>query len=167
MNRTQWIEDIQKNLSDLIARSPAADLERNVKAMMGQAFTKMDLITREEFDVQADLLARARERVDQLQAQVQQLEVRVAAVEDKPQAGFAAGRASPPTATNQTRASQTSWETPGGQNRSGVCRHRRNAVLRPRCRPRSNSAPAQIESPLLRSLFFGGRRVASDPEYVQ
>lgn len=86
MNRTQWLEDFQKNLSDLIARSPAADLERNVKAMMGQAFTKMDLITREEFDVQADLLARARERVDQLQTQVQQLEVRVAALESKPEA---------------------------------------------------------------------------------
>jgi BMFP domain-containing protein YqiC len=83
MNRTQWLEDFQKNLSDLIARSPAADLERNVKAMMGQAFTKMDLITREEFDVQADLLARARERVEQLDAQVRQLEARVAALETR------------------------------------------------------------------------------------
>ncbi|GAB1579533.1 accessory factor UbiK family protein [Bordetella petrii] len=80
-NRTQWIEDIQKNLSDLIARSPAADLERNVKAMMGQAFNKMDLVTREEFDVQADLLARARERVEQLNTRIQQLEARVAALE--------------------------------------------------------------------------------------
>jgi len=83
MNRTQWIEDLQKNLSDLIARSPAADLERNVKAVMGQAFTKMDLITREEFDVQAELLARARERVDQLHTRVRQLEARVAALEGK------------------------------------------------------------------------------------
>lgn len=84
MNRTQWIEDIQRNLSDLIARSPAADLERNVKAVMGQAFTKMDLVTREEFDVQTDLLARSRERVEQLSAQLQQLEARVAALEIKP-----------------------------------------------------------------------------------
>jgi len=83
MNRTQWLEDFQKNLSDLIARSPAADLERNVKAMMGQAFTRMDLVTREEFDVQAELLARARERVDQLDAQVRQLEARVAALETR------------------------------------------------------------------------------------
>jgi len=85
MNRTQWMEDFQKNISDLIARSPAADLERNMKAMMGQAFTKMDLITREEFDVQADLLARSRERVEQLSAQIQQLEARVAALESKPE----------------------------------------------------------------------------------
>ena len=59
-NRTQWMEDIQKNISDLIARSPAADVERNVRAMMTQAFSKLDLVTREEFDVQADLLARTR-----------------------------------------------------------------------------------------------------------
>ena len=42
-NRTQWMEDIQKNISDLIARSPAADVERNVRAMMTQAFSKLDL----------------------------------------------------------------------------------------------------------------------------
>ena len=58
-SRTQWMEDIQKNISDLIARSPAADVEKNVRAMMAQAFTKMDLVTREEFDVQADLRAPA------------------------------------------------------------------------------------------------------------
>ena len=49
--------------------------------MMAQAFTKMDLVTREEFDVQADLLARTRARVDQLAAQVQQLEERLSAPE--------------------------------------------------------------------------------------
>jgi BMFP domain-containing protein YqiC len=83
INRTQWLEDLQKNVSDLIARSPAADLERNVKAVMGQAFNKMDLITREEFDIQADMLARARERIEQLTTQLQQLEARVTALESK------------------------------------------------------------------------------------
>ncbi|ARP77216.1 hypothetical protein CAL11_14185 [Bordetella genomosp. 6] len=88
MNRTQqWMEDLQKNISDLIARSPAADVERNVRAMMTQTFARLDLITREEFEVQVDLLARARTRVDQLSAQVQQLEARLAALEaGKPQA---------------------------------------------------------------------------------
>jgi len=88
MNRTQqWMEDLQKNISDLIARSPAADVERNVRAMMTQTFARLDLITREEFEVQVDLLARARTRVDQLSAQMQQLEARLAALEaGKPQA---------------------------------------------------------------------------------
>lgn len=80
-NRTQWMEDLQKNLSDLIARSPAADLERNARAMMTQTFTRLDLVTREEFEVQTDLLARARMRVDQLAEQVQQLQARLEALE--------------------------------------------------------------------------------------
>lgn len=77
MNRTQWLEDLQKNISDLIARSPAADIERNVRSMMTQTFTRLDLVTREEFDIQADLLARARSRVDELSTQLQQLEARL------------------------------------------------------------------------------------------
>ncbi|AOB30831.1 hypothetical protein AKI39_09200 [Bordetella sp. H567] len=77
MNATQWMEDLQKNISDLIARSPAADLERNVRAMMAQGFSRLDLVTREEFDVQADLLARTLARADQLAAQVSQLEARI------------------------------------------------------------------------------------------
>ena len=74
MNRTPWMEDFQKNLSDLIAKSPAADVERNVRAMLTQAFGKLDLVTREEFDIQADLLARTRTRVEQLAAQVDALQ---------------------------------------------------------------------------------------------
>ncbi|MCG7326274.1 accessory factor UbiK family protein [Achromobacter sp. ACRQX] len=87
-NRTQWMEDLQKNISDLIARSPAADVERNVRAMMMQAFSKLDLVTREEFDVQADLLARTRARVDQLAAQVQQMEQRLTGLDKGPATGL-------------------------------------------------------------------------------
>jgi len=81
MKRNDWMEDLQKSLSDLIARSPAADIERNVKAFMGQAFTRMDLITREEFDVQADLLARQRSRIDALEQRISELESRLALVD--------------------------------------------------------------------------------------
>jgi len=77
MNRTPnfaWLEDIQKNLSDLMSKGPAADVERNVRAFMAQAFTRMDLVTREEFDVQAAILARALARVAALEQQVQGLD---------------------------------------------------------------------------------------------
>ncbi|MGB6006958.1 accessory factor UbiK family protein [Castellaniella sp.] len=70
----QWFDDFQKNMSDLLAKTPAADIERNMKALMAQTFARMDLITREEFDVQADLLARALDRVQSLEARVQALE---------------------------------------------------------------------------------------------
>lgn len=82
MNRTQWMEDLQKNISDLIARSPAADVERNVRSMLTQGFARLDLVTREEFDVQAELLARARTRVDQLAVQVELLQARLDALQN-------------------------------------------------------------------------------------
>lgn len=80
-HRTAWFEDLQKNISDLIARSPAADIERNVKGMMGQAFSKLDLVTREEFDIQTELLARTRIKIDALELQVKTLEERLTALE--------------------------------------------------------------------------------------
>ncbi|MFZ4709632.1 MAG: accessory factor UbiK family protein [Zwartia sp.] len=79
--KNAWFEEFQKNVSDLIARSPAADIERNVKAFMGQAFTKMDLITRDEFDIQVDMLKRVQERAAALEEQVQQLEQRMTLLE--------------------------------------------------------------------------------------
>jgi len=81
MKSTAWLEEFQKNVSELIAKSPAADIERNVKAFMGQAFNRMDLVTREEFDVQADMLSRALVRSDTLEQQLHALEVRVASLE--------------------------------------------------------------------------------------
>ncbi len=83
IHRNDWFEDLQKNMSDLIARSPAADIERNVKGFLGQTFTKLDLVTREEFDIQSELLARTRIKVDTLETQVRALETRIAALEGK------------------------------------------------------------------------------------
>lgn len=70
----QWFDDFQQNMSDLLAKTPAADIERNVKALMAQTFARMDLITREEFDIQADLLSRTLDRVTKLESKVQELE---------------------------------------------------------------------------------------------
>ncbi len=83
MKQSNWLEEFQKNVSDLIARSPAADIERNVKAFMAQAFSRMDLVTREEFDVQADLLAQALKRADDLEKQLQALEQRITVMENE------------------------------------------------------------------------------------
>lgn len=51
-----------------------ADLERNLKAAMHATFARMDLVTREEYDVQTALLSRTRELLDGLEARVAQLE---------------------------------------------------------------------------------------------
>jgi len=69
-HRNAWFDEFQKNVSDLIAKSPVADIERNMKAMMTQTFSRMDLVTREEFDVQVQLLQRALQRLDALERRI-------------------------------------------------------------------------------------------------
>lgn len=76
-SRKDFFSQIQQNLSDLIANSPAADVEKNMKAFMGQAFTRMDLLTREEFETQFALLERALARITSLEQRVQELETKL------------------------------------------------------------------------------------------
>jgi ubiquinone biosynthesis accessory factor UbiK len=68
------LEDIGAKLSALLANSPAKDIEKNAKAVMSGFLTKLDLVTREEFDVQAQVLARTREKLKDLEARVEALE---------------------------------------------------------------------------------------------
>jgi BMFP domain-containing protein YqiC len=68
------IEEIGAKMSALLASSPAKDIERNAKAVMSGMFSKLDLVTREEFDIQAQVLARTREKLKQLEARVEALE---------------------------------------------------------------------------------------------
>lgn len=74
INPNQMFEEFQKNVQELIAKSPPADIEKNVKAFMAQGFAKMDLVTREEFDIQRALVDSLRERVEALEAAVAKLE---------------------------------------------------------------------------------------------
>jgi BMFP domain-containing protein YqiC len=67
-------DELNSRLSVLIAASPARDIEKNVKAMLASVFEKMDLVTREEFDIQSQLLARTREKLTALEARVAALE---------------------------------------------------------------------------------------------
>lgn len=68
------LEDFGAKMSALLANSPARDIEKNAKAAMSGVFAKLDLVTREEFDVQALVLARTREKLTQLEARVEALE---------------------------------------------------------------------------------------------
>ena len=70
----KMFEDFTQRISGLIANSPAADIEKNVRSMMSSFFSKLDLVTREEFDIQANVLARTRQLVDQLTARLDELE---------------------------------------------------------------------------------------------
>ena len=68
------LEDIGAKMSALLANSPAKDIEKNAKAVMSGLFAKLDLVTREEFDIQAQVLARTREKLKALEARVDALE---------------------------------------------------------------------------------------------
>jgi ubiquinone biosynthesis accessory factor UbiK len=68
------LEDFGAKMSALLANSPAKDIEKNAKAMLGGMLGKLDLVTREEFDIQAQVLARTRERLQALEARVEALE---------------------------------------------------------------------------------------------
>ncbi len=70
----KMFEDFTQRVSGLIANSPAADIEKNVRSMMGSFFSKLDLVTREEFDTQAKVLARTRQLVDQLSARLDEID---------------------------------------------------------------------------------------------
>ena len=74
MPNTKIFDGLSAKLSELLKNSPAKDIEKNVRAMLAQGFTKLDLITREEFDIQAQVLGRAREQLTALEARVAELE---------------------------------------------------------------------------------------------
>jgi BMFP domain-containing protein YqiC len=70
MDRQTLLQDVQQRIAELFRSSPGADLERNVKAMLAQSFQRMDLVTREEFDIQVEMVARLRQRIEALEARL-------------------------------------------------------------------------------------------------
>ena len=68
------LNDLQSRVSELLKNSPARDVERNVRAMLSQGFSKLELVTREEFDAQTQVLARTRARLEELERRVAEIE---------------------------------------------------------------------------------------------
>ena len=67
-------EELSSRLSALIAASPAADIEKNARALLSGFFARLDLVSREEFDIQAQVLQRTREKLKALEERVSRLE---------------------------------------------------------------------------------------------
>jgi ubiquinone biosynthesis accessory factor UbiK len=74
MAENKLFEEIDRRMRDILARSPAADLEKNLRALLQSAFSRLDLVTREEFDVQREVLARTRAKLTELEAKLAELE---------------------------------------------------------------------------------------------
>jgi len=69
-----FINEIAAKLGEVLKQSPAADIEKNLKAGVTSMLGKLDMVTREEFDVQTEVLARTREKLAQLEARLAELE---------------------------------------------------------------------------------------------
>jgi len=74
MLNAKIFDDLSAKLSEVMKSSPAKDIEKNVRALLMQGFAKLDLVTREDFDIQAQVLARTREHLTALEARVAALE---------------------------------------------------------------------------------------------
>ena len=80
------IDDLARRLSELVPaglKEARADIEQNMKATLQSGLAKLELVTREEFDVQRAVLLRTREKIDALERAVQILEAKLA----RPDAG--------------------------------------------------------------------------------
>lgn len=78
MDMNNFFNDLQGKINQAIDNSPVKDIEKNVKAMMTQGFSKLDLVTREEFDIQAQVLAKTRIKLEALELRMAELELKVA-----------------------------------------------------------------------------------------
>ena len=76
-SKPSFLSELQTRISEVLQQSPAKDLEKNMKAMLNQGFAKLDLPTREEFEVQTEVLARTRAKLDALETRVAELEARL------------------------------------------------------------------------------------------
>jgi ubiquinone biosynthesis accessory factor UbiK len=76
MEKSHVLNDLQQKIASMLAASPAADLQKNLKALLMQQFARLELVTQEDFDLQRQVLARTREKLEALEARVAQLEGR-------------------------------------------------------------------------------------------
>lgn len=72
----KMFEEISTRLGAIVAASPVADIEKNARALLTGFFEKLDLVSREEFDIQSRVLRRTREKLKVLEERVAKLESR-------------------------------------------------------------------------------------------
>ncbi len=77
---TRFIDELSRRIGESLPpglQHLREDLERNTRAALQAAIGRLDLVSREEFDIQSKVLARAREKLEALEARVQALEARL------------------------------------------------------------------------------------------
>jgi BMFP domain-containing protein YqiC len=74
MKHIEIVEDLSSKIKETLSNSPISDFEHNIRALLQSAFTKMELVSREEFDVQTEVLRRAQEKLADLEKKLEALE---------------------------------------------------------------------------------------------
>ena len=74
MQYTDFLSDMSNKIKELIKESPLEDIDKNIHALIQGTFTKMELVSREEFDVQTEVLRNTREKLAKLEAKLAELE---------------------------------------------------------------------------------------------
>ncbi len=74
MPNKKVIDEIGSKISEILEHSPAKDVEENLKAVLSGVFSRLDLVTREDFDVQEKMLLQTREKLIILGSKVAKLE---------------------------------------------------------------------------------------------
>lgn len=95
MNTTphSLIAELQQRVSDLLRNSPAADIERNLKAVLTQTFQRIDLVTRDEFERETERVLHLQERIEALERLLAQAGIRAEAPAGEPATADASGPA--------------------------------------------------------------------------
>ena len=78
MLNSKTLDELAARIGKAFEASPAKDIEKNVKALLQSGLTRLDLVTRQEFEIQAEVLRKTREKVERLEARVTELETRAA-----------------------------------------------------------------------------------------
>lgn len=74
MLNAQILNDLSSKIRKIVESSPIGDAEKNIHALIQGAFTKMELISREEFDVQTEVLRTIREQLKSCEERLAELE---------------------------------------------------------------------------------------------
>ncbi|HEU5177116.1 MAG TPA: accessory factor UbiK family protein [Burkholderiales bacterium] len=73
---SRLFEELRSRIDDALRDSPAQDVEKNIRALLSAWFERMDLVLREDFEVQKKLLERAQAKLAELEARIAELEAR-------------------------------------------------------------------------------------------
>ena len=76
MLNNEKLKEISNKIREIVKDSPLPDIEKNIDALLKSMFTKMELVTREEFDVQTEVLKRTRQKLEELEKKLSAIEAR-------------------------------------------------------------------------------------------